>query len=1103
MAASAFDLLRSAQRKSRPQPPTHLGGVNSSADTTEGSDLLSRADQSLCPLHASQVNVDERTGTWWAVVGSSIHIFPLCGRQWPPLSVHHLPRDASVTSRCVVQLSRPGLSSHGIRESGLSVAAVLTDLRLAVFSERSVDVVRPTGAPLVQVPVFAKVVGPHPSCGVAGVVMVVGTQSGRLFSLFVEQRDQLVAVAGPLWPTTSQGKAGWLMRHVRSWGPGTTAEDSNECPPVHSVESLPPPQGSDALFVALAVTSESLALYAHSKNSTGADLLWILPCAQLLPGQDHRLLAARFWGELSEGLLLLYEGRGGSSHSACTSLAHVSWVAQGVPQREHITEQRGNVVSVVVGPVPRTAGGTGHFISVSRHLFVSCVCEGNRRHVLNTVWHTRQGLEITSCRRLEADVLGVTLHGDARGDHVVMLTPYGLLDSPHEASAENHVDVPTFTSVQEGLRAAQDSCSVGREDRAKIVVAKLFEKYAPGEVLNGIRERTLDIMSGSDASGKKWQGVEPDVITRHLLFDKERDLQQWLGFLVDAGVWTRLGGVTGEVAVRQLTAEACERVSVAVRLLDIGAREPVVLSRTTPEVSTCERIISSLVDYPRSLQLGSTDVVTAVVLVNNIVTAFLNVALERRAQIISRFPRLLPLGECTRLLQSSAPLGLGSGWLVSPEILRSLSDLRHVNVTVCNGPTIGAQALEIVESMRLLCRATVEAACSTCGDLQAAPMSELRHSVLTDLARAELTLPGGPQHAMLLAEEFEDLELLVEMSASRDKARLDGLMAKSEQFRQFALGHFLRFRKLQPLFFQTIQNYNIPSATVEELLAPYPELRWVLEVRGLTAQSPEAEWQVKGDRVRQWASSAAQKERHSIVKRDAFAALAKIAGFAAATGVTDAVDDVACLGRLQKIIMRFHSNGTPAVPSKRPSPSVLPESAEDTAEQLSACVGRALVHCRAELCERQFLDDVACLIRMVEKRFAERGVDFASLLQSVSGVHARDAFVLNSLQLLWVEVVMVDDEIWRKLLMETNEAERDALVSITGFFKMLAWNRDSEAIQSLPRSAELMALCRSCESLRCLAPALRVAEASARALRTCAKGLQQAVGPPAARAPAL
>jgi len=414
-------------------------------------------------------------------------------------------------------------------------------------------------------------------------------------------------------------------------------------------------------------------------------------------------------------------------------------------------------------------------------------------------------------------------------------------------------------------------------------------------------------------------------------------------------------------------------------------------------------------------------------------------------------------------------------------------------------PLLQAQAMRVLESLRGLCRASLRAASASLCDFHGGPMLQMRAAVLQHLAEAEARFAplgpagGGPRSALALAEEFEDFEAMVDILAASDPQRLEELLAHSQGFRAHALRHFLRVQALQPWFFRTARRFELPPSEIEELLAPYPELRWTLEVEGLDEASPDGQWLAALQEVERRAAGTLQRERHSATKRDAFAALAALARAAAGAGGESAeeptVAEASCLGRLQQVCHRFSKEASPAsVGSKRPSPSGPPASAEDCLQRLCECFGAATAGLRAEGCERQLFADAARLVRLLERTLWERGVDMGPLLLHDPGedplAASKDKLLVHTLQGLWAEVVLADGSTWKQVLVSPEGDARRKLIEETGFYGMLAWRGrfpglSGPAPWTPPRSADLPALCGTFERLRPLAPALRLALADA------------------------
>jgi len=291
----------------------------------------------------------------------------------------------------------------------------------------------------------------------------------------------------------------------------------------------------------------------------------------------------------------------------------------------------------------------------------------------------------------------------------------------------------------------------------------------------------------------------------------------------------------------------------------------------------------------------------------------------------------------------------------------------------------------------------------------------------------------GPQRALLLAEEFEDFDALVNLSAqSGDLTGLDHHLANSVAFRASALEIFLRSQKLQPLFFRTIQRFPLSPVELEEVLAPHPEIRWTLDLHNLGENPAENEWQAAFERIERRASAVVNKEKNSAVKRDAFAALAALARAAAGQPpeMDGPVRELACLGRLRKVCFRFGPEAMGSmVGTKRPRQDEPPASPEECLIGLAGCIRTAIGELRKERCEGTVLEDAAMLVLIVERGMSKRGVDVGQLVATVasSGIFddgavwvatapGGDERAARCLQRLWAEVALADDSLWQDIL---------------------------------------------------------------------------------------
>jgi hypothetical protein len=420
---------------------------------------------------------------------------------------------------------------------------------------------------------------------------------------------------------------------------------------------------------------------------------------------------------------------------------------------------------------------------------------------------------------------------------------------------------------------------------------------------------------------------------------------------------------------------------------------------------------------------------------------------------------------------------------------------------------LDTQSLRIAEGLYRLCQATLRAAHATRGSLRHPEFEELRRTVLQHLMSAEgaLASPDGrrvvPQRSLLLAQEFEDLETIVQLMAESDLARLDALMAESNPFRREALALFLKTQKLHPLFFRSIKEAPLSEPELEDLLAPYPELRWTLELQGLASSSTNADWQSALQRVGRRAAASVRNEVHSAARRDMFAALATLAQAASSTAeeVDSTVHDLACMGRLQRVVRRFGDTEAPSGSKGRGGP---PATAEDLLAGLCVSIRKSLGELQKECQDGQVLADCARLIFLIEKGLVERAIDIVSLLKCNG--HApehlsKDASTAKAVQRFWAEVIWADEDAWREALARRQGAvfvgetlpELPPILARTGFFKMLASRPVPRPSQCppLPASADVSILCDALAELQPLQPVLEeVARAAALSSSTALYG---------------
>ncbi|CAE8635117.1 unnamed protein product [Polarella glacialis] len=574
MAASAFDLLRSSQLRSRHAP--HFGEVAESVEASGSLDALRPRGR----LQSGAVGTDERLGLWWLVQESELLFFPMPGPQWPPCAVQALPEEVSLSARCVAPLTGPVQQGphgpHGTR--GPSAVAVFADMRVAVFPHGGrVDLPRPAGMPLGQAPLFVHSAAAHPWPDAVGVVLVVGTQAGRLFSLFLRQNgDTFEAEAGSLWPCApSEGGFRNLFKRVRRSliGADSSQQDvdaaSAEAPLlVQAVEVLAAPAGvgnAGALFAVLAWSEERLAYYAHPRSTAAAELLWSIPIRDLVTGgPSTRLLSVRFCqGADTDGLLVLFAGEVANAGSS-SLLARLPWASR-------VSPPRSGADAISVGPAPplqhpgsQTNGAPVSFLTTFGEGAVVAVRARGERYSMCMVRLLKDGLRVGEQQMVDTGIVGLALlpEGGVSTGHVQVLTPHGLLDVPQEmpdrfaVSQADEAALEKLSIPDSFLQVAHELYATGREAQSTTLCARGFSQHGAQAMLAAVEKRTQLLLDAPATSGARWRGVSDDAAARHLLFDKARDLEQWLCFLDEAGVWTRMGGAPNVVAAQQAAAEA-------------------------------------------------------------------------------------------------------------------------------------------------------------------------------------------------------------------------------------------------------------------------------------------------------------------------------------------------------------------------------------------------------------------------------------------------------------------------------------------------------------------------------------------------------------------
>lgn len=936
---------------------------------------------------------------------------------------------------------------------------------------------------------------------------------------------------------------------------------------------------------AVAASLAHAAVHGYSRElPMAAELVWALPMNELFTPSPGVLLRCKL--AMDEGGLLILRSsedvvqynQYASSAGQALVLEHLDWsfwrdrpcrTPQAIADDFHPSEATAHQTAVVgrmfmTDATSKSDPAAAFLMHCGTQSMVAVRVSGLRYQLSSVSWRPHDGFRVLESSILETGVLTMArLDLDTATERIAVVTTQGLLDYPLEGITEPSrgvgatlealpdVDVPEAQQGQRAVQVIQHAYLVynqGEEQVAKLTLAHA-SRMDPTHLLNAVSERTRNLIDlVPDASGPRWRGVKHGVMTRYHIHDKARELHMWVAFLDEAGFWTRFGTMPGAVELRQRVSEACERVAALSCLREMDDHAPEVFAAAIRQnfmrnrrtlgaamppdeeaapafyghASQCEDLLADLAAYPRSLPLGSSDVIEAVLFANRVAMNLIDAALERRAQIVTSFPKLLPapdLEDSRRHLPCAAyaPRALGTAWLVSPNMQRMLEHLRAVSLEVlppalARGELVDQMAVRVADSLRDMCRATLQAAHASYGTLHCDGMAKLRHSILDHMVEAEAALkasdsPSGPQRSLLLAEEFEDFEAIVNLTAHRDVHRLDEHMAESEVFCKHALAHCLRHPRLQPFFFRATRKFDIPTSVVEELLMPYPELRWTLEVQGLEISTDSAALSAAFAKVQQRAAGMVQKERHSAAKRDGFAALCLIAHVASRRGraaelpasddLPERVADIACLGRLQRVCLNFGKGrlaGGLTVGSKRPSPDEPPATVEDCLLGLCGCVRKAIPDLRAERAELSFVDDVARLARIVERGLLERDVDFsktglgshpagafgsAAAVDVVTGQVLEDENTLASLRKLWSEIILADVASWKRML-ETSIAHREhnlAVLRSTVFYRALAWKDagSPHKATALPRGADLEILCDCFKELQAIAPAIFMA----------------------------
>ncbi|CAK8990853.1 Uncharacterized protein SCF082_LOCUS2412 [Durusdinium trenchii] len=904
MVLGGFDLLR--WRRGSPSELSGLQGTQAApaeAEVPDQTDPGAEMARPSGPFEMTAIGTDPRVGLWWYIHESKILLFQLPGQQWPPCSVVPLP--STVAAQCVAPLT--GAVQQGTSQIRTPTVAVLyDDAQLSVFPHgRRVDLPKATNWPFGEVPLLIRAAAPHPHA--VGVALVVVTQSGRLLSLFLAQSAHTFEVeASRLWPMVSEHCLKNFFKRIRRYGFGDVSQDRHSLEDAqflaHQIEILPA-QRRGSLFDVLAWGEEHLALYSHPRSTAPADLMWVSSLAHLVTGDvvPGRFLSVCCNSEASKEKLLVFFTGEDPTRGPSAMLTRLSLPSRAAPPEPSLA---------VASVAPKPSDGRG-LMTAFGDVAVTAVQVDSERYCICLVnmppWPA--ALQAGVQQIVEFGIAGLSLlpEGVSVG-HIQVLTPHGLLSCPQDMfGGDKELEGKAPSTADAFLQVASDFFDAGQEDQASSLCGRAFSQMGAQAMLAAVERRTQHLLDSGD---------ETNVAAQ--LSKKSKSLAEWLRFLHQAGVWIRMGNAPNITAAQQKMVEACERISALQQMQEYHDLEPDVFASSihhaldtkggskSPEEealefygrpSECERLLSSLAEYPRTLPFGSGGAWDAVVFVHGVVCGFIEAALERRSHILKAHPTSLPPPDSHQLQRywpRSAPSvkGVGSGWLMAPSVQRALEEIRSLSLEVLpvpkqRLPLLDAQALRVVEGLQQLCRSTLRAAHASFVDLHASPMAKLREAVLKDMAHAEASLHENAKmvkHRTLgLAEEFEDVEAFVRLSAWSDLPRLDGMM-ESEAFRRRVFEQRLAEKPLHPLFFRMVRCFPPTKAALEELLLPYPELRWTLELNRLNEVGqvgispwPNAMHSVKEIAIKAMERGDASKDEH---RSKALKALASIASLA-------------------------------------------------------------------------------------------------------------------------------------------------------------------------------------------------------------------------------
>eukprot|EP00439_Symbiodinium_sp_Y106_P077487 s864_g16.t1 len=548
--------------------------------------------------------------------------------QSSPLGAYALP-DAKLRAACVAPLTGAVYKgSSSIRKPTLAV--VFSDWRISIFPNGPrVDLARPPGIPAEEVPAFVRSAAPHPGHGCVGVVLVVGTQTGLLFSLFLTQEagSTFKAEAGKLWPTVSEHCLYNFFKRVRRFRTGADVSQDRplqeETPFLAQKVETVSASSSSSLFATLAWNQEQLAYYTHPRWVGAADLAWTVSLAQLVAGDPStKLLSVCHGGKndaCDDSILVLYRGKD-TAGSEASLLARLAWPARTSPVQSSC--QHGEVV----GP-PSPVNGPAFVVAFGDIVVSAMKVEGGDRFAICMTGMAAQRLQAGVSQIVDYGILGLSLlpEGISSG-HVQVLTPHGLLSCPQDmTSVGKETDGQLPSTADAFIQMAYDLFDAGQEEQAVSISVRAFSQVGAQPMLLAVEQRTRKLLD-ADTSPKRTASEPLDI--RQMLITKARSLEHWLQFLQKVGIWIRMGSAPNITSAQQNVVEACERAAAAMRLVEYHDTASDVfasaihnaLDRGTVQeaedekrsffncLSSCERLLGSLAEYPRTLPLAELEI---------------------------------------------------------------------------------------------------------------------------------------------------------------------------------------------------------------------------------------------------------------------------------------------------------------------------------------------------------------------------------------------------------------------------------------------------------------------------------------------------------------